>query len=316
VKHATLHVVAVYDNPMNWQSRYRLAHAFIEHMKASPHVELTFVDCARGDHRHAFADVEGIRHVPVRARGDALIWSKECLVNIGLGRLPDDARFIMNADSDIHFVRPDWSTETLRALQRHPVVMPWGDAVDLGPQCEIMETHRSLGAIWYHQLPVVQGPKVNSYTRFGHPGYATAWRREVLDATGGLPETPGLGAGDHHAMMACIGKLWDTIPNGMTEGYTRPLVLWEQRAKAVVRHNLGYVPGTILHSFHGAKKGPRGRRYIERWKVLQEHRFCPQTHVVRNASGVLELCNNAPYRLRHDVDLYFSQRCEDATTAE
>jgi hypothetical protein len=83
----TLDVVTAIANPIRWQSRARLYRQFEEQMLDSG-VRLTVVECAYGDRPFELADNPHITHVPVRAR--SLLWVKENLLNIGLGRLKQD----------------------------------------------------------------------------------------------------------------------------------------------------------------------------------------------------------------------------------
>jgi hypothetical protein len=98
----------------------------------------------------------------------------------------------------------------------------------------------------------------------------------------------------------------------LTEGYRRPLLRWQARAQRHIAGNIGVIPGTIEHGWHGAK---HNRRYIERWDVLTRHSFDPDEDLKRNVWGVLELAGNKP-TLRRDIDAYFRQRHEDANIME
>ncbi len=306
-----LHVVTVVSNPIRWQSRAALYRAFEQHVLDSG-ARLTTVECAFGERPHEFGTNRHVNHVPVRASARALVWNKEPLLNIGIARLPHDARYIATIDADVTVRRPDWAAETVHALQHYDVVQPWSDCYDLGPNGEHMELHRSFCRLVHEKQPIMQGPQCGPATpyRFGHPGYAWAWTRDALDAVGGLVETAALGAADHHMALALIGKVRDSIPGNLPAGYTAPLLVWQERALAAIRRNIGYVAGTIEHAFHGAKAK---RAYVERWSVLAKHGFDPSLDLKRNAGGVMELAGNKP-GLRHDIDLYFRQRDEDANT--
>ena len=145
---------------------------------------------------------------------------------------------------------------------------------------------------------------------FAHPGYAWAATRQALNWVGGLVETAALGAADHHMALALVGRVRESVPGGIAPGYLSPLLLWQERAAHHVCGNIGYVPGTIEHAWHGSKDR---RRYVDRWDVLVRHRFDPTTDLKRNTDGVFELAGNKP-ELRRDIDAYFRQRDEDSNT--
>ncbi len=299
-----LHVVTAIANPIRWESRIRLYREFERHMLASG-VHLTTVECAYGDRPFELAGDPRVNHVAVRAR--SLVWTKENLLNIGISRLPQDWKYVAWIDADIAFRRADWAAETVHALQQYDIVQPWTDCYDLGPRDEHLQAHRSFCKQWMEQQPVGPGPY-----RFAHPGYAWASTRAALEHLGGLIETAALGAADHHMALALAGKMEQSLPGGIEPGYVRPIAQWQARATAHIGGNIGCIPGTIEHSWHGAKTR---RRYVDRWQVLIRHRFDPFTDLKRNVWGVLELAGNKP-GLRRDIDAYMRGRDEDGNTME
>ena len=299
-----LHVVTVVSNPIRWQSRIRLMREFAAHMLDSG-VRLTVVECQYGERPHELRDLAGVQHVGVRAH--SLVWTKENLLNIGIARLPEDWKYVAWIDADVMFRRKDWASETVHALQLHDVVQPWSDCYDLGPNGEHVQHHRSFCALYAAGKPVGQGP----YT-FAHPGYAWAATRRALDMLGGLIETAALGAADHHMALALLGRVDESVHGKMGQAYRAPLHQWQKRALHHIGRNIGVVPGTIEHGWHGPKGG---RNYVGRWDVLVKHAFDPATDLMRNTHGVLELAGNKP-DLRRDIDRYFRQRHEDSNAME
>lgn len=296
-----LHVVTAVANPVRWRSRIELFHRFVQHVLDSG-ADLTVVECAYGDRPHELAGDGRYRHVPVRAH--TLVWTKENLLNIGIQRLPDDWKYVAWLDADITFRRPDWAAETVHALQQYDVVQPWTDCYDLGPNGEHLQVHESFAKLWTAGRPIVPaGPYA-----FGHPGYAWAATRQALEWTGGLIETAALGAADHHMALALIGRVHESCPGNIGAGYRAPLLQWQERAMRQIAGNLGCVPGTIEHGWHGAKQK---RSYTSRWDILLRNAFDPTADLKRNVWGVLELAGNKP-QLRRDIDAYFRSRDEDS----
>ena len=299
-----LHVVTAVANPLRWVSRDRLMREFAAHMQGSG-VALSVVECAYGDRPFAFENLPGTRHIGVRAH--SLVWTKENLLNIGISRLPQDWKYVAWIDADIKFRRPDWAAETVHALQLQDVVQPWSDCYDLGPDGEHIAHHRGFCRQYADGAQLGNG----AYT-FAHPGYAWAATRGALQQLGGLIETAALGAADHHMALALVGMVEHSVHQRVTAAYRAPLLRWQDRARAHIGGNIGYVPGTIEHSWHGPKAA---RRYVERWDVLVRHSFDPGADLKRNVWGVLELAGNKP-DLRRDMARYFRQRQEDANVVE
>jgi hypothetical protein len=302
---ALLHVVTAVANPIRWNSRIRLYRRFEQHMLDSG-VALTVVECAYGDRQFELTGNPHVNHVPVRAK--TLIWNKENLLNLGLARLPQDWRYIAWIDADVTFRKSGWASDTVHALQQYDMIQPWSDCYDLGPHDDHLTVHRSFCRLVHQGKPIV--PSGASGYEFAHPGYAWAATRRALTLVGGLIETAALGAGDHHMALALIGRVLESVPGGITAGYLRPLLLWQDRASRHVAQNIGFVPGTIEHSWHGSKNK---RAYVDRWAALTRNGFDPDTDLVRNTWGVFELAGNKP-ELRRDIDRYFRARDEDSNT--
>lgn len=300
-----LHVVTAVSNPIRWHSRIALYKQFEEEMLDAG-VNLTVVECAYSERPFEIKVREGVTHIGVRAK--SLVWVKENLLNIGVSRLPDSAKYIAFIDADIHFRCRHWATEVVHALQQYDVVQPWGHCYDLGPHGEHLETHNSFCKLFHEDKPIVPSGR-HGYT-FAHPGYAWAFTRNALEWLGGLLEIGILGAGDHHMALALIGRVRESVPGGISPEYLRHLLQWQARAQHHICKNIGFVPGTIEHQWHGKKEL---RKYVDRWSILTRHKYNPDIDIKRNTHGVLELSGIKP-ELRHAIDRYFRQRDEDGNS--
>ena len=143
----TLHVVTMIANPIRWKSRVAIARAAIMDWLREPNVHVTIVEVAHGARGYDLADLgEHMRvtHVPVRAA--TLAWSKENCLNIGISRLPHDAKYIGTFDADIHFRKSGWAAEAIHALQLYPVAQPWKTVYDLGPKDDHLHAHVSFAS--------------------------------------------------------------------------------------------------------------------------------------------------------------------------
>ena len=328
-----LWVVTAVSNPVRYKTRYGLYKRFRHHVTEELGLNLVTVECAHADRDfqltedgHGDAVMQavlphGAKTIDVRVRNRSQVWLKENLWNIGARHLPRECKYVLFCDADIQFLNPHIATEIVHALQEHRVVQPFETVVDMGPDGQVIDVHRSFG--WCHARGWEWRPRadgdggygckrpsgIGRYEGYGtpwHPGFALAMRRSVLDRLP-LLEVGVLGAGDHHMMGALIGKADLTLPRHVHARYRDEVMAWQRRAEDVVRRDLGYVPGTILHSFHGAKAN---RRYVQRWDILVRHKYDPTTDVYRNSQGVLELEEHNP-ALRDAIRLYFRQRNED-----
>ena len=246
-----LHVFTVRSNPLHWQAPHRNWQRFARHMIDSG-VKLVVIECAYGEGDHA-CGMDGATHIPVRAKTRG--WIKENLLNLGIQRTPE-AQYIAWIDADVIFRRGDWAAATVRALQHYDVVQPWSDAYDLGPNGEHMAHHVSFCKQLFHRKPLF--PTGGKFWKsdggpydYPHSGYAWAMTRDAYERVGGLIEIGGAGSGDHHMALGLVGEASRSVPTGMTATYRAEVVRWGNRAGHHINGNIGFVPGTIEHLFHG-----------------------------------------------------------------
>lgn len=315
--HSQLHVITALVNTRRYGSRYRLYHDFIAHME-SQGAQVWTVECAFGDRAYACTDPANPRHIQVRTTSE--IWMKEALWNVGTTRLPADARQLLFADADIAWTRPDIVNEIVQMLQHHRIVQPWSECLDLGPDFQVIGRHESFArslelgrrkrhlgeAGYYYGLPI-NGGALNVW----HPGFAVAMRREAFDILGGFPSWAILGSGDNHLMWSIVGEAGRSVHPEASPGYRTALEELETRA-ADLRRDLGYVPGTITHGWHGKKLD---RRYGDRWQILVEHQYCPERHLKLDWQGLPQLRDRRDepsIGLRDDIRRYMLGRNEDS----
>ena len=303
-----LHVFAVRSYPLRWKQPDVVARAWIQHLLDSG-VRLHLIEVQYGERPFEFAEVPHVNHIGLRAK--TWCWSKENALNLGIARVPD-ARYIATSDSDVFFRRPGWAAETVQALQHYDAVQPWSTAYDLGPNDEHMAVHKSFCHQFLHGEPVA--PQGANWWKFNggpyeypHSGYVWAWTRQALEWLGGLFELGGMGSGDHHMALGLAGKAEWSLPGGVSASYRDAVLRWQNRAGQHINGNLGYVPGTVEHRFHG-RKADRG--YLSRWDMFVRHGFDPVTDLKRNTNGVFEWAGNKP-ELKREFDLYLRSRNED-----
>lgn len=312
-----LHVFTVRSNPLGWKQPHKHWEDFARHMLDSG-VHLHVGEVAYGEEPFACdapATIEGhenagrFHHYGFRAKTRG--WVKESVLNHVIHRVAD-ARYIAWIDSDIFFRSAEWAAQTVRALQHYDVVQNWSDALDLGPNDEIIAHHKSFCWQFWNGHPVVpHGPKMwhgdGGVYSYPHSGYSWAITRDAYDKLGGLFGLGYMGSGDHHQALALVGEADASMPAGTHERYREHVKRWEARALQHINKNIGCVRGTIEHRFHGTKTS---RAYIPRWKMFVDHAFNPDEDLKSNAFGITEFATNKP-ELRRQFDVYLAQRQED-----
>ncbi len=322
--HERFYVITVISNSRRFRSRYELYNEFSEHIEDLGGTLYT-VELQFGRRAHTITDAHNPRHIQLRTSAE--LWHKEQLINLAINRLPDDWKYVAWIDADIQFARPDVVNETVQMLQHHPVVQMFSEAHDLDPDYQIIARHESFacsheknrprhrfGHSYYAQQQHRPGGPVHHW----HPGFAWAARRDFFDGNqdkqgvGPLIDWAVLGAADNHMAHALIGDALRSCHPDMSAGYRDRLIRWQNAAEKHARRKLGYVKGTILHGWHGKKVD---RKYWDRWKILVDNGFDPNTDLIRDSAGLYKLVDDGSQRhlgLRDGIMKYFQQRNEDS----
>jgi hypothetical protein len=143
-------------------------------------------------------------------------------------------------------------------------------------------------------------------------GAAGAARREAIHNLGGLFDTAVLGSADRHMALSFIEKGHLAYPKGISKGYVEQLQLWEDRCKKHIRKNVGHMPGSLMHYWHGKKAD---RRYQDRWKILVKHKYDPEFDLKLDEQGLYQYTGNKP-DMEYDIRRYFMARNEDSIDME
>jgi hypothetical protein len=312
-----LYVVTMISNPARYRVRWKHFEDFAKRCEEAGAI-LYPVEVAFGE--RAFV----IDHPNViQLRTSHELWHKENAINLGIQRLPQDWKYVACIDADITFARPDWANETIHQLQHYSVVQMWSQAQDLDPEHQaLVEQRLSLAYCWMHGLPRrVNHTKGDYYGYettvsgqgfYWHPGYAWAYRRDAIDGFGGLLDVCMLGGADYHMAYGLIGEIEQTIQRKTLTNYNDIIRRWADRADRTVKRSVGYVPGLILHSWHGAKAH---RRYRDRWSIFEQVQYDPYADLKHDWQGLWQLTDRSP-EFRHMLSAYFRQRNEDSVDVD
>lgn len=238
------------------------------------------------------------KHIEVQYKHK--IWVKENLVNIAVKRLPSNWKYMAWIDADITFLNENWVSDSIDALQNHDIVQLFQTAVNLGPNQEAMKIDKSFAYMYSIGSPYCKSDKYG----FWHPGYGWACTKKAYKQMGGLLDWAILGSGDRHMALAWIGKVEFSAPGNIDPNYKFLLQKYENSCKNLT---ISYIPGTILHHWHGSLVN---RRYRERWEILTKGGYEPPLDVDYTNDGLIYLTQKGT-RLASDIYMYFRDRKED-----
>lgn len=330
----TLHVAVAYTNPRRWRTRRELAHDFLAHMATTANVRLHLCEIAFGDRPFEVGDTNNQDHLLLRTPHE--LWLKENALNLAIQRFPTDWKYGAYLDADFVMTRRDWALEAIHLLQHYHWVQLFSNVQHVSGNAVPGAGHQPVMllpgfALTYaqagHQVPADWESRLASRPQNyagmaaqaalpghlfpGAPGGGWAFRRESIDAVGGLMDRCICGSGDSYMAFGTVGAFRGMQADafaGFTPELCRYIMSWQQRA-AECHGNIGYVDQLAVHHFHG----PMNKRgYGHRDKILGEEKFDPCTDVFPDSHGVLQLTPRKP-RLRQRLQEYFRSRCEDAT---
>lgn len=296
-----LHVISIVSNPVQFQRRYKLFREFTERMGSENQVNLVTVELQQGNRPF-------VTDATFKLRTYHELWVKENLINYAVHKLPSDWEYMAWIDSDIVFENPNWVSDTIERLQTYKILQLFSHAIDLGPNYETLEVHTGFA------YQFVNGEEYNTkkYGRFWHPGYAWAMTRKAYNHIGGLIDFAILGSADNHMALAFIGQVDHSFNHKLHPNYQLLCTNFQKRCDEHIKHNIGFVHGTIRHFWHGDKKN---RKYRERWQILVNHQFDPLYDLKKDHNNLWQLENNKP-KLRDAIRAYFRGRNEDAVVVQ
>lgn len=293
-----LYVIVPYFNSCRYKSRKHLYENFKKYVINSG-AELVTIEVAFGNRPFETSD-DG----KIRLRSCCELWHKERAINLAINRLPEDWQYCAWIDGDIEFARPDWVYETVQLLQHYKIIQMFSESVNLGPDYTIISNKRPSFLYSYTNGDPVKG----NYGKLSHPGFAWAATRQAINQVGGLFDMAILGSGDLHMARALIGEVKEGVYFNLSKGYMESLNIWQERCERLIRRNIGYMPGLIIHYWHGKRID---RKYNDRWKILTDHNYDPEFDIKLDAQGLYQFSGNKP-KLEYDIRSYFQGRNEDS----
>ena len=294
-----LHVIAVISNPCNYKIRYKLARQFFQRMEKEKDVILYIVELVYGDQEFAVTTKGNKRHLQLR--GEVPLWHKENMINLGVKHLlPSDWKAVAWVDADIEFDNPYWATYALRVLNNDKdFVQLFTNVFDMDNNEQILNIFTGFG--YQYSKKFNKGKGVN----YWHPGFAWACNRKAYEQIGGILEEGILGSGDNIMCHSFIKQAPERLKKGMTKEYMDFVRNKQTKFEGL---NLGYIPGSIRHFYHGKKEN---RNYYGREDILIRHKYDPNTFITRDAKGLIIPTEICPKTFLKDIMDYFEERNED-----
>lgn len=307
-----LWIITTYFNSAGFKTKRLHYQAFAETMAAS-NLHLITVECAFGSEPFELPAAPDV----IQLRAKDVMWQKERMVNYAMTLLPKECKKICWSDFDIFFENANWAVEAVQMLDQYPLVQTFGTGIWLPPNTtEYLGKGKlcpSFAAVYKDDPTKAENSDFEGiFFVHGHPGFVWAARREVLEATG-VYDACIVGGADHAIAHAAVGN-WRgacmdrslALGTAHFEHYQK----WAEAFYREVKGNINYVPGNLLHRWHGHW---RDRQYNARNSQLREFGFDPNTDLKVDAEHCWQWATDKP-AMHHWLTDYFVNRKEDDQT--
>jgi hypothetical protein len=309
----TLWAITAYYNPARYRNKSVNYRRFRDGLRAAG-VPLLTVEVAFEDQRFELHRTDA--DMIVQLRGRDVLWQKERILNLGFRQLPDECDKVAWLDADILIPNRDWASQTAKLLNDYQVVQPFSHCVRLPPGRSTCDPGSLAFGDGENRLfyglafgVYARGYRsLSNHFQHGHPGYAWAARRGLLEKHG-LFDGNLLGNGDTDIGQAMFGNFdyWSLRKLGPL--VQAKLKQWADAFADDVRGSVSFVPGLLVHLWHGPLKD---RLYHQLLSVLAD--FDPERDVMADPETGLYEWADASTELREWSRGYFAARNEDDPT--
>lgn len=299
-----LWAITSYFNPVGYRTKKRNYDLFRNHLG----VPLITVELG---HNERFElgpdDADKLIQVP----GGNVLWQKERLLNIALVHLPAECTAVAWLDADVVFENPDWPALSLAALERNC-------CVQLFEKIFLLKRHQTLAErdglqtqfrsfACAHANGGLSSASLAARESKLKSGHAWAARRSILEQCG-FYDAMVIGGGSRAILYAMLGEIETFCARSLlTPAHATHFRNWARRFFQLAQAQVGYLPGTIGHLWHGETEY---RNYVDRQNILRESDFDPVLDIAHDPDGVWRWASDKP-ALHRQVAEYFESRKED-----
>lgn len=280
----------VYKNAVEaraqFKERHKIDHYIIELVYPSSNPGLSFADSHK-------------------LYSNSIMWQKERLLNFMFKELGNQYKAFLWCDSDVVFTSETFATDACEALERSNFIQPFSNSFRLSKESSsvFFETGNILphdegtqylqGAVSCYKSGKCRGLMV------GDIGLAWGATKEWLEKARGLVDWGILGGGDYFT-LSCINGFRNPY---ITSWFDFKLNLYYKNLPKTV---IDFVPGNVIHLYHGKVKN---RRYKDRYEIAKKYDYNPITDI-KISGGTFEWASDKP-DFHQEVKDYFFQRAED-----
>jgi hypothetical protein len=213
----------------------------------------------------------------------------------------------MVIDYEVEFKNPQWVYDSIKSLNMLKIVQLFEDVIVLDSLGNELRRDRGFAAHFFgnksssnlttdllSERKQIDNPAIAS-------GYAWGFRAESLHELGGLLDFSLLGNADRIIGACLLKRSEEYLPYGLNSRFKSYVKDWEDKASSLFQQGIGYLPGTIRVGWTGIK---RGKKYQDRWDILEKHSFDPKYDIIKDEKGLFMISDNKP-KLEEDLRQFF-----------
>lgn len=301
-----LWAITAYFNPARYQRRRRNFDIFRRNLE----IPLVAVELAFGA---AFELEPGDAEILVQVRGGDVLWQKERLLSIAFRHVPKECPNIVWMDCDTILHTPSFVEQVVATLEKYVLVQPFHQVRHLaknGSDGARPEANPpGFTELGLAHAVETSGNLAENLTAAHAVSKGMVWaaRRELLERHD-FYDVCVVGGGPLAMAAAAYGQ-FDLVMDHMqmNEGQRSHFLAWAESYFLSVRGNVGCIPATISHLWHGARDD---RGYRTRYTGLRPYAFDPVCDLSLTTENVWQWGSAKP-SLHEYVKRYFLSRRED-----
>lgn len=306
--------ITTFFNPAGYKNKIENYKKFSQSLK-NQGLKLLAVELVFFDKKFELKDNDTDILIQIRGNEKNILWQKEALLNLSLKNLPKDCDKIVWLDCDIIFEDDNWIKETSKLLEEYKIVQPYSWAFRLlknnkRNSFKNTKTGEQNGQKLHGMIYGIanKGKDVLSwgfYKDHGHTGFAWAGRKKIFDEIN-FYDRALLYSGDLLMAMGFYGikNFHMRMNKHLYNDYAR----WVDKAYNNIAGSVSYIPGNILHLWHGSFS--HKRYHYGYHDILIKNNFDPKKDLKKNKEGILEW-SSKKYHLHRDIEKYFFVRKEE-----
>ncbi|MCZ7547686.1 MAG: hypothetical protein M5U11_00820 [Anaerolineales bacterium] len=298
-----LWIITSYFNPCHYKTKHANFELF-EKTILDSNLKLLTVECAFEDDDFELPPSPHILQV----RCSDVLWQRERLLNLAINSLSDTIKKIAWIDCDIMFLNKYWAVQTSELLEQLPIVQPFQTVTRLSHGVD--EHGESWDSFGYVTQTMPGASAKVKFDLHGHTGFAWAARMEILRKYG-LYDGSISGGVDHLMAHAMLGEFDSPclvrIVGSSDSAFRKHFLEWAAPFYMEIKGQLGYIPGSMVHLWHG---DDLNRKYLERHESIRLLGYNPYTDLRIGKDGLWEWNSHKP-ELHAWARNYFKERKED-----